>query len=112
MSLVDDLRTSEERLSSGDLDHYRRVCRPDALFVMPGMVASLDDAIAGLEQSPPWDRFDLSAVTLRELGDAGAAIAYRFRGERGDVVYEADMVSTYARTPDGWRLVVHQQTPV
>lgn len=111
MTLIEDLRTSEERLSRGDLAYYWDICRDDALFVMPGMVATREEAIAGLEHADPWDSFDLSAVQVRELGTDAAAIAYRFEGRRGAQTYTADMVSTYVREGGRWLLAVHQQTP-
>ena len=112
MGLREELRASEELLSLGDLDHYRAVCREDAVFVMPGMVATKEEAIAGLEQAPPWDEFSLADVRLRELGVDAAAIVYRFRGRRGTQRYTADMISTYAWSDGRWRLVLHQHTPV
>lgn len=112
MDLIDHLRASEERQSSADLDHYRDICRADALFIMPGMVASLEESIAGLEQSPPWDSFELTDARLRELGEQAAVILYRFTGRRAEMTYSADMASTYEHTGGRWQLVVHQQTPV
>ena len=111
MALLDDLLAYEHRLSSADIGFYRHICRPDALFIMPGMVASLEEAIAGLEQSPPWGSVDLSDVSLRMIGSNAAAIIYRFTGTRGTATYRADMVSTYENR-GGWRLVLHQQTPL
>lgn len=112
MAPAEELLASEKRLCAADLDHYRRICRPDAVFIMPGMSVSLDDAIAGLERSSPWDRFQLEDVRVRELGAHAAAIIYRFHGVRGDQRYSADMVSTYVQAADDWQLVTHQQTPV
>ncbi|WP_182353164.1 nuclear transport factor 2 family protein [Flaviflexus huanghaiensis] len=111
MALIDDLLTNEQRLSTGDTEFYRQTYRPDALFIMPSMVASLDEAIAGLKQSPPWDEYALTNVTLRMLGTDAAAIIYRFTGSREGQTYSADMVSTYERVTQ-WQLVLHQQTPL
>lgn len=88
-------------------EFYRHICRPDALFILPGMIASLKEAIAGLEQ--PWDSVDLGDASLRILGSSAAGIIYRFIGTRGTAAYRADMVSTY-ENDGGWRLVFHQQT--
>ena len=112
MQLIDELCASEKHLSSADLDHYRAVCREDALFIMPGLTATLAESIAGLEQSSPWDSFELADVQLRELGPDAAVIIYRFTGRRGEMTYSADMASTYERDAGRWQLVIHQQTPV
>ncbi|RRD65339.1 nuclear transport factor 2 family protein [Comamonadaceae bacterium OH2310_COT-174] len=111
MSLKDDLLASERRLCTADLDFYRAICRADALFLMPGMTVGLDEALAGLQQTPPWDAFTLAEVQVRALGRDAAAISYRFEGNRGHQRYVAYMTSTYVRSEQGWQLVVHQQTP-
>ncbi|RBP65432.1 uncharacterized protein DUF4440 [Brevibacterium sanguinis] len=111
MTSIETLEAVERRLSSGDIDCYREVCDPGSVFIMPGMVATLTEAIAGLEQTPPWDEFELSRLRCIELSDTAAALSYHFSGRRGEQTYEADMVSTYARRHGRWTLMIHQQTP-
>lgn len=98
MVLIDDLLASEEKLSSADVDCDRETCQPDAVFVRPGMVTTLDETLVGLEQSPPWDHFDLTNTQLRKVGSHGVAIICRFTGSRGAMICAADMVSTYDRS--------------
>lgn|SRR5690348_16157780 len=112
MGALEELSRLEHRLSSGDLRAYDESCADDAVFVMPGMVATKQEAIEGLRNSPPWDDFSISDLQIRQLGDDAAALVYRFRGRRGASSYVADMVSTYVRRDSDWLLVVHQQTPV
>lgn len=111
MTPIEALEAIERRLSTGDVEFYREVCDPGSLFVMPGMVATLDEAIAGLEQAPPWDAYELTRLRVIELADCAAALSYHFSGRRGDQSYGADMISTYVRRRGQWRLMTHQQTP-
>lgn len=111
MTLADDLLTCEKRLCAADANFYREISRSDAVFLMPGMAVGLDEAVAGLEQSPPWDHFELTDVQVRELGNNAAAISYRFDGIRGNQKYAAYMTTAYERSGGAWTLVLHQQTP-
>jgi hypothetical protein len=46
------------------------------------------------------------------LADRAAALVYRARARRaGEPEYLADMTSVYRDAGEGWRLVLHQQTP-
>jgi hypothetical protein len=111
MGVLEELSRLEHRLSSGDLRAYEEACADDAVFVMPGMVATKQEAIDGLRASAPWDEFSISDLRIRHLGDEAAALVYRFRGSRGSTSYVADMTSTYVRRASHWLLVIHQQTP-
>jgi hypothetical protein len=39
-------------------------------------------------------------------------LTYRFRGQRGEDAYGAPMSSAYSKDDAGWKLVLHQQTPL
>jgi hypothetical protein len=102
----------DRELSLGDGATYRRLLRDDAVVIVPGQVLDRDATVEAMDASPGWDEVAFSEERLVPLGDDVAAISYRFRGRRGaDMVYEAQMTSTWARADGGWRLVVHQQTP-
>ena len=111
MSLLEEIIGIERRLAGGDAAAYREVCRDDAVFVMPGMVADLEQAVSGLEQAGPWDELALTGADVRRLGPDAAVVLYRFEGRRGEMSYAADMASSYVREDGRWRLVTHQQTP-
>lgn len=112
MGLLEEILDIERRLAGGDVAAYRELCRDDAVFLMPGMVAGRDEAITGLEQSAPWDHFELTGADVRRLGSEAAVVFYRFEGRRGEMSYVADMASSYVHEDGRWRLVTHQQTPV
>ena len=112
MGLLEEITDVERRLAGADPAAYREVCREDAVFLMPGMVVGLDEALTGLTQAGPWDEFALSDAQVRRLGPEASVLLYRFTGRRGEMSYVADMASSYAREEGRWRLVTHQQTPV
>ena len=112
MGLLEEISDIEHRLAGGDPAAYREVCREDAVFLMPGMVAEMDQAVSGLERSGPWDRVELTGADVRRLGADAAVLFYRFEGRRGEMAYVADMASTYVHEDGRWQLVTHQQTPV
>lgn len=111
MELLEEIVDIERRLAGGDVAAYREVCRDDAVFVMPGMVADLEQAVSGLEQAGPWDEVELTGADVRRLGADAAVVLYRFEGRRGEMSYAADMASSYVHQDGRWRLVTHQQTP-
>jgi hypothetical protein len=101
------------QLALGDGGTYRRLLREDAVIIVPGHVLDRDATVEAMDASPGWDEVVFEEPRLVELGECAAAIGYRFRGRRGaDVVYEAQMTSTWARAKGEWRMVVHQQTPL
>jgi hypothetical protein len=92
---------------------YGRVLADDVRFLLPGGVL-VDDRQAIVESmaGPPWSSYELSSERVHHLGDGSRAVTYRGAAIRDGVGYEALFSSTYVATPDGWRLVLHQQTPV
>lgn len=62
---------------------------------------------------PPWVSYDLRQERVVLLGESGGVVTYRVAAERdGSPTYDAPAASTYVLRPGGWRLAVHQQTPV
>jgi hypothetical protein len=106
------LLASERELAMGDGDTYRRIMRPDALFVLPGMVLDADGCARAMDVSPGWDGVALTDAQLLPVGDDAAAVVYTFEGRRGQEVYRATMASTYIQNDGETRLVLHQQTPL
>jgi hypothetical protein len=55
----------------------------------------------------------MSDRMLSRIGDQAVVLAYRAEARRGDGdPYRAFCSSTYAKTPDDWRLAQHQHTPM
>lgn len=113
MTLEDTLLEIEHELAAGSGDAYRRRLADDARVIVPGQALTKDETVAAMDDSPGWDEVAIEDVRLLALGDDGAVLTYRFAGSRGtDFHYAALMSSAYARTPDGWKLRLHQQTPL
>jgi hypothetical protein len=115
MELRDRLIRLEEQFWKGDADFYRRNLTEDSLMVLPEPVGVLtkDGTVESIGAGARWSdvRFeDVRVMTLDE--DAAmltyAAIAWR---ESGGDPYSALASSAYVRSPDGWKLAFHQQTP-
>lgn len=119
MTLIEDLTDLEERgwqsLCDGTGDRYygRLMTRDGVMVLAHGMVMDRDQVTRSLSEAPPWQRFELTDLRTVDL-PGGAGLVYRARAWRdGDEApFEALMSSIYARTEDGWRLALYQQTPV
>lgn len=107
-----NLLASERELATGDGDTYRRIMRPDALFVLPGMVLDAEECAKAMDVGPGWDGVALTDAQLLRVGADAASVVYTFEGRRGQEVYRATMASTYVEEDGGVRLVLHQQTPL
>jgi uncharacterized protein DUF4440 len=103
----------EEELAAGSVDAYRRHLAKDALVIVPGQALDRDETVAAMNASPGWTETSLTDRRALEMAEGVTAITYRFCGKRGGgFSYEALMTSVYSRTPEGWRLRLHQQTPL
>jgi hypothetical protein len=92
---------------------YGAVLADDATFLFPGgMVVTGRDAALSSLGGPPWDAYGLDDERVIALGPDTGAVVYRARAERAGQRYEALVTSVYRSDGDGWRLVLHQQTPV
>ena len=107
----DTLLALDEALGTGSGDAYRRHLDADAVVIVPGAVLDRDACAAAMDDSPGWDEHEITDARTIALGDGAALVTYRWRSRRGDQRYEAVMSSVYRRRPEGWRLVLHQQTP-
>jgi hypothetical protein len=109
-------RSAWEALStSGDAatTFYAEVLADDVLVLMPGgMVIDDRQQVIDSMGGAPWDAFELTDERVLPLDGDTAVVAYRGRAQRGDLNYEALFTSTYVRSGGGWRMALHQQTPV
>jgi hypothetical protein len=101
--------------TSGDAARafYREHLADDVLMLLPGGTV-IDDRAKALDSmsGQPWDGFELADERAIRLSDDSTTVIYRATARRDDTTYEALMSSTWVRTDEGWRLVVHQQTPL
>ena len=101
----------ERELAAGDGDTYEKFLREDAVVIVPGATLDKVGCVAAMDQSPGWDDFDFEAERLVEVAANVVVLSYRFTGRREGERYVAQLSSLYEGGPDGWRLVLHQQTP-
>lgn len=99
-------------LSKGNgREFYGEMLADDAVVVVPGAVLDKEQTLASWDGVPPWQWYDLVRRHVLDL-DGAAVLVYDVTARRAlEPPYHATVSSTYARRPEGWRLVVHQQTP-
>ena len=109
-------RQGWEALSAGKTtgrDFYAAVLDDAAVMLLPGgMVLTGRDQVLEAMSGPPWRTFALDDVRSSRPTEDTALVLYGVRAQRdGAPAYSALMSSLYARRPEGWKLVFHQQTP-
>ncbi len=109
----EELLEIEHELAAGGGDEYRARLVDDAVVIIPGQALDRDQTAAAMDASPGWDEFRITDARVLELAPGAATLTYRFDGRRGEgEAYSALMSSTYSLTGAGWKLVLHQQTPI
>ena len=96
-------------------DFYGRLMTPDAVMLLVnGMVLDRDTIASSLNDSPPWDSFELTEERLVELGEGAAAVVYRASASRDGQTkpFVALMSSVYRMIDDEPRLALYQQTTI
>jgi uncharacterized protein (TIGR02246 family) len=92
---------------------YENLMAEDGLMVFPGLVLDKNATIRAIAGERPWTWFELSAIQVISLTPDASLITYRATSQReGEAEYRALMTSVYAKREGGWRLVLHQQTPL
>lgn len=92
---------------------YDRVLAHDCAMVLPMDTVLRDRAhILDSLSGAPWSEYDLADEQVVRTGEDIAAVIYRVRARRGDTVYRAWCTSIYHHEDGGWRLWLHQQTPL
>jgi hypothetical protein len=97
------------------VDFYGSIMTEDGRMVLAhGVVLDREGVIDSLEGATPWTGYELDDIQFLRLGDDVAALVYLARAWRDgpQTMFRAWMSSTYLRSPEGWRLVLYQQTPV
>ena len=99
---------------SAAVSFYESVLHEQAVMLFPGdLVIEGKEKILQSFGQQPWKSFLIETHRTVALGDAAAVLIYRITAQReGDDIYAALISSTYVHDADGWKLMVHQQTPV
>lgn len=106
-----DIWKVEEVLWTGGTDAYRRRMAPLCLMAFPGVgVLKGEEILSALADAPRWSEVRMDGRTMIET-DGLLVLAYEAHAQRdGDSPYTATCTSTWRETPDGWRIVQHQQS--
>ncbi len=120
MALIDDLQELEragwEALTTeSGADFYRDLMTDDGVMLLAnGSALGRDDVVETLRESEPWQRFDITDVSVLPITEDVAVLHYRvmaFRSPEAEA-FAGRLASTYVRQGDAWKLALHQQTPV
>lgn len=93
---------------------YESVLDATVVMLLPGGM-TLDDRATVLDSmsGQPWESYELRDLrAFRPTPDTGV-VTYRGTARRaGSEPYSALMSSVYVRRDGGWKLTLHQQTPI
>ena len=95
--------------------NYRAKVDPEVVMVLPRppFVLVGEAAIVAVEETPRWDRAELTDRTVSRPQEGLIIVGYRVRAEKdGHSGYEAWCTSTIRRIEhEVWQVVQHQQLP-
>lgn len=93
---------------------YGELMTPDAVMLLVnGMILDRDLIRSSLDESPPWDRYEITEPRAIPVGSDAAALVYRASAVRGDEEpFIALMTSVYVMLDGEPRLAVYQQTAI
>ncbi len=93
---------------------YGAILRDDAVMLFPGgMRIEGKEQILASFAAQPWASFQIDAPKVIALSEHAGVVVYGVSAQReGSEPYKALISSTYVRSNGGWKLVLHQQTPV
>lgn len=104
-----------EALSAGAEEataFYREVLDDDVVMLLPGgLTLRSAAAVLPVLGVDPWRGFRIADAEVRHPVPDVALLTYAVSAHRGGPPYEALVTSVYARRAEGWRMVLHQQTP-
>ncbi len=112
MADEDDIWRIEELLWTGATDAFERRMADGCLMAFPGIGALAgEEIVESLKDVPRWQSVRMETRRCVET-DGITVLSYIATGLRdGDPPYRALCTSTWRQTPQGWRLVQHQQSP-
>ncbi len=92
---------------------YRDVLADDVLMLLPGgMVIDDRDQVIESMNGAPWASYELADERVLDLSDESAVVAYRGKARRGESTTRRSSTAPTSAMTTGWKLAVHQQTPV
>ena len=119
MGLADQLLNVERQLWKNDAVLYGRMLVDEALLVFPETgVITKDAALEAIRvenrEGRRWAKVAFDEVRALQLGDQAAALTYKVtaRWEHESSNYTALGSSIYVQRQGGWKLALHQQTPL
>ncbi|HEX2083716.1 MAG TPA: hypothetical protein VHF86_09580 [Xanthomonadaceae bacterium] len=124
----------ERQFWTGDASFHAANLAPEAWMLLPAPAGLMShtESLQALAQAPRWSEVAFSETKMLAPGDGVALLVYAVEALRGghsdnmhldnprsdnprsdeeQAPYRAWCSSAYLRTPSGWRLLLHQQTP-
>jgi len=111
----DAIWAMEERFWTGSTDYYGSALDPECIMVFPEPVGIMSgpSIMQSLAQAPRWASVTMTERHVAHPSPGLLVVGYRARGSRhGKTSYEALCTSAYHSADNGWKLVLHQQTPI
>lgn len=95
-------------------DFYDRVLDDEVVMLLPGGLLLSDRVqILSSMSGTPWSSYRMIDPRVLSPADGIRVVVYRVEAKRdGSPDYSALIASTYVRRGAGWRMVLHQQTPL
>lgn len=98
--------------TEGATAFYRDVLDDDVVMLLPGgLTLRGAEAVLPTLGQAPWRSFVIADAEVRRPVPDVALLTYAVSAHRDGPPYDALVTSVYARRPQGWRMVLHQQTP-
>lgn len=101
---------------TGGVDWYETHLAAQAVMVFPPPAGILERGriLETVRSAPRWREVAMEGRQVARPRPDTVALAYRASARRDgqDAPYRAVCGSVYTRTRDGWRLALHQQSPV
>ena len=98
--------------AAGNAEFYRTHFAEDGHCVFAFGILDKDQTVAAIEAAEPWTTFEFGDVNATRITRGVATLTYTVQADRGGDPYGATISSVYVERDGGWRLVLHQQTPV
>lgn len=92
---------------------YDSILHDDAIMLFPGgLRLTGKETILESLAAQPWQSFQIKDAQIISFSEGTAVVVYEVKAQReGDDPYVALISSTYILSEDGWKLILHQQTP-
>lgn len=113
---MDEIIELERRFweAAGDPAYYEERFADEGVMVFSVGVMDKQAVVASMEGAAEWPRFTIDDPKIIEITPEVVSLTYTTEAYQAgsDEPYRAGVTSVYARRGGGWRLVLHQQTPL